>query len=167
MDENTEKTNTSSTHQWMEDVNETLDMLTDDVQGLQNKVKQALLVGAAAAALAGIEGLGLATLFKGQKAIVETLQQIVAQISPPPPTPEEQAHYDRLMANARYGKQEPTVVSDNHKGEVADPRIVTNTETMAEAAEPVATPATEAPDWARHAMANDPSWAEVTPEDLQ
>jgi hypothetical protein len=128
-------TDTSNTNpkQWMEDVNETLDILSDQTTQLQAKVKQSLMVGGAALGLSGVVGLGLATLFKGQKAIVDTLQAVVERLEPAPMSPEDVARAQALL--------HPNVVVDNHKAPVAETKIMTNTEVPSETAEPVAAPA--------------------------
>lgn len=139
--------------QWMEDVNEQLDGLMDDVTSLQGKNKTTMMVAGAAIVLGAVQSLGIATLFKGQKAIVETLSAVVNRLEPAPMSAEDVARAQAAM--------HPTVVVDNHNGVEPDRRIVTNTEVPSEAATPVDTPASESPDWVKEAMAKDPSWEEL------
>jgi hypothetical protein len=129
--------------QWMKDVNDTLDILSDENVSIKKQLSQHMIGIAVIGGIAGLEGIGLATLFKTQKSIVETLQQIVNAIPQAPMTPEQAYRAEQAMANA---KREPMKVDTEEPSVVADP---------------VATTATEAPEWAKHAMMDDPSWTDL------
>jgi hypothetical protein len=149
-------TDTSNTNpkQWMEDVNEQLDGLMDDMAKLEGKTKTNMLVAGAAIALAGVQGIGMATLFKGQKAIVETLSAVVNKLEPAPMSPED-------IARAQAAMGQPTVTVDNHKGpDVVLPQPMVVTETMGDTAPPAETPKTES------SGPLPPTWADDNVDDL-
>lgn len=147
--------------QWMKDMNETVDGLMDDIEEIRKSSKTALLVGAAAAGIAAVEGLGLATLFKGQKAIVDTLQAIVTRIEGPPMSPEDEARAMFLMEQAKQ-KQGYVDTSDaTRSAPVAEQKPMEHTEVLGEVVPPAETAASEAPEWAKHAMRSDPDWEQL------
>jgi hypothetical protein len=148
----TDTGNEGNASQWMKDVNDQLDLLVDDVDALTKKGKTTMLVAGAAIVLGAVQSLGIGTLFKGQKAIAETLGAIVSRLEPVPMSPEDVARAQEIMkmqASRDYGKK-PNVTVDNHKGDSQDARIVTNTEVPSETADPVVTPGNPSdvvPDW--------------------
>ncbi len=139
-----------SAKQWMKDVNEQLDGVMDDVDSLRKKVQQNFMLSAVLGGVVGLEGVGIATLFKMQKSIVETLQQVVNAIPTQPMTPEQVYRAEQAMAQARREQAQPPM----------EPMKVV-TEEPGDVAPPVQTAATEAPEWAKHAMAEDPDWASL------
>lgn len=138
----TGETNEVNPSQWMKDVNDQLDLLVDDVDALTKKGKTTMLVAGAAIVLGAVQSLGIGTLFKGQKAIAETLSAIVSRLEPAPMSPDDVARAQNLM--------HPNVTVDNHKGVKQDSRIMTNTEVPSETAPPIVTPGNPSdvvPDW--------------------
>lgn len=150
-------TTSEGASQWMKDVNETLDLLGDETTDLKKQLKTHMLGIGIIGGIAGLEALGIATLFKTQQSIVATLQQIVNAIPVgPPPTPEDIYRYEQTMAQARREAATAPIVMEP---------VPTTTEVPSDVAPPVETAASEAPEWAKHAMADDPDWTSLTGED--
>jgi hypothetical protein len=144
--------NKEQASQWMTDVNETLDSLVDDVDELKGKIKTGFLALSALGGVAALEGLGIMTLFKTQKAVIDTLQQIASAIQPTPMPPAEEARARQVMET---GINTPMDPNPNK----VEPTIVTG-----DVAAAVETPLTETPHWVKKAMDSDPDWTLLEPD---